>query len=401
MTLKLIIVDDEYLIRQLIRNCIDWESLGIDIVGEMESAQEALGRIPDLCPDIIFTDICMPDTDGLTFSEQVKKKYPLVKIIAITGYDSFEYARRGIHIGIDGYVLKPINTEELTELVLRIRERIETERCRDKELRGLSVFKEETEKIVREYYLMMLLESDAQEKIFSSQLTDSFGLENSRFLWIGIWDYSVSDTGEISESEGKRKAAWLEHYCGKYLKKAVWVLDRLGRFVVLDPQEEVDYQEFTRSLSEDWEEAFGSVLHYGSDVIRNGEKSIHKAYEELVGMLQEDAMPADTSKLVYSMKQYIKENLDDPDLSLVMLARNYYMNSSYLSRIFKKEVKTSFIEYLIDQRIEKAKQLLRCSNMKSYEVGERVGIYNANYFGVVFKKKTGLTPVEYRKKYGE
>ena len=99
------------------------------------------------------------------------------------------------------------------------------------------------------------------------------------------------------------------------------------------------------------------------------------------------------------MKQYIKENLDDPDFSLGALAKAYYMNSSYLSRFFKEKVKSSFVEYLTEQRIDKAKQLLQYGNFKIYEVGEKVGIYNANYFGILFKKKVGLTPAEYRKQY--
>lgn len=110
-------------------------------------------------------------------------------------------------------------------------------------------------------------------------------------------------------------------------------------------------------------------------------------------------MQADKYKLIYSMKQYIKENLDDPDFSLGALAKAYYMNSSYLSRFFKEKVKSSFVEYLTEQRIDKAKQLLQYGNFKIYEVGEKVGIYNANYFGILFKKKVGVTPAEYRKQY--
>lgn len=89
----------------------------------------------------------------------------------------------------------------------------------------------------------------------------------------------------------------------------------------------------------------------------------------------------------------------DPDFSLGALAKAYYMNSSYLSRFFKEKVKSSFVEYLTEQRIDKAKQLLQYGNFKIYEVGEKVGIYNANYFGILFKKKVGVTPAEYRKQY--
>lgn len=121
--------------------------------------------------------------------------------------------------------------------------------------------------------------------------------------------------------------------------------------------------------------------------------------QALQEMLRGRETAADSYKLIYSMKQYIKENLDDPDFSLGALAKAYYMNSSYLSRFFKEKVKSSFVEYLTEQRIDKAKQLLQYGNFKIYEVGEKVGIYNANYFGILFKKKVGVTPAEYRKQY--
>lgn len=121
--LRLIIVDDEYLLRQLIRNIIDWKALDIEVVGEMASAELAMRQLESLKPDIILTDICMPDIDGLTFAEKIKGRNPDTKVIAITGYDNFEYAKRGICIGLDGYILKPINEEELTECIVKIKKK--------------------------------------------------------------------------------------------------------------------------------------------------------------------------------------------------------------------------------------------------------------------------------------
>lgn len=528
MSLRLIIVDDEYLIRQLIRSCIDWEAVGIEVVGEFASAAEALRQMEFLGPDIVLTDICMPDTNGLQFAEQLKEQNPAVKIIAITGYDSFEYAKRAIHIGIDGYILKPINTEELMEIVVRVRERIVSERSRDSEMEGLSAFKKETEEIVREYYLTRLLESEVQEKIVSSQFMEELPIEKSHFLWVGVLEYIDWSAGAaLTEEIQERRKNWLGEYCERNLKQAVWVACRKEHFVILDTCEETDHKAFLRDLAAEWRRSFGCALYCGSDTVRGQEKSIHAAYlcaaerlstalinsdsgyesspdqhvarkkfsqlfsmaelrklqyciesdspaelrevvaewfggwdsvtkEEMeflrvqllntlfylntlngsqdeetfqssymqfydrigeakklselrdgfadicagmIGTQQREPLATDTSKLIYSMKQYIRDHLDDPDLSLVTLAQTYYLNSSYLSRIFKKEVRSSFIEYLIDQRIEKAKELLRFSSLKSYEVGERVGIYNANYFGILFKKKVGVTPVEYRKQY--
>ena len=110
--LKLMIVDDEYLIRQYIRNCIDWKKLGYRIVGEFESAASALRAAKETRPDVVLTDICMPEIDGLSFTEKIKECLPDVKVIVVTGHDDFAYAQRGIQVGLDNYLLKPVNEEE-------------------------------------------------------------------------------------------------------------------------------------------------------------------------------------------------------------------------------------------------------------------------------------------------
>ena len=91
--LRLIIVDDEYLLRQLIRNIIDWKALDIEVVGEMASAELAMRQLESLKPDIILTDICMPDIDGLTFAEKIKKWLTSAGLLSIISLVSS--ARRG------------------------------------------------------------------------------------------------------------------------------------------------------------------------------------------------------------------------------------------------------------------------------------------------------------------
>lgn len=526
--LKLIIVDDEYLLRQLIRNIIDWKALDIEVVGEMASADLAMRQLESLKPDIILTDICMPDIDGLTFAEKIKGRNPDTKVIAITGYDNFEYAKRGICIGLDGYILKPINEEELTECIVKIKKKILEENRKRNEIETLSVFKREAEEIVKNYYLTKLLESDVPEKIVNSQLMEELALETSPVVWIVVFQWKINLTAKRAGNEELSDCEmWIVNYCKEKLKKMVWVHGTANRLIILDPEKDIMPETILKQLKEEWKKEFECPLYYGTEVIYNQEKSIHEGYIEAVNqlnielvngenkpediwrwkqqkketkqlwdlnelkrlqycveaegleevekvidsyflkwkdvtlddmellrmqllniyfyfytsfgdrcidafavqymnfyenvkhtenilelknafligcqalqeMLRGRETAADSYKLIYSMKQYIKENLDDPDFSLVALAKAYYMNSSYLSRFFKEKVKSSFVEYLIEQRIDKAKQLLQYGNFKVYEVGEKVGIYNANYFGILFKKKVGVTPTEYRKQY--
>jgi YesN/AraC family two-component response regulator len=126
--LKVIVVDDEYLIRNLIRIRIDWEKNGLEIVGEAKDAKEAMTLLDIHKPDIVFTDICMPDKNGIEFSRMAFKKYPAIKIVIITGYDEFEYARESIKLGISDYILKPIRAQELLKTIEKLKKSIDRER---------------------------------------------------------------------------------------------------------------------------------------------------------------------------------------------------------------------------------------------------------------------------------
>ena len=126
--LKVLIVDDEYLIRSLIRMRIDWEENGMEIVGEAGCPDEAMRMVEDLKPNIIFTDICMPKMDGIDFASHVLERYPDIRIAVITGHDDFSYMQRSIRAGIVDYLMKPIQADELLTASRRMCESIKKER---------------------------------------------------------------------------------------------------------------------------------------------------------------------------------------------------------------------------------------------------------------------------------
>ncbi|MDU5107590.1 MULTISPECIES: response regulator transcription factor [unclassified Clostridium] len=137
MKTKIIIVDDEYLIRNLIRNCIDWDELEVEIIGEASNAHECLMLIEKDRPDIILTDINMPLTNGLDMTQHIIEKYPGIKVIVITGYDKFEYAKRSVKLGISDFILKPIDDDELKEAILKLKDKIQKEKAEINEVKNI------------------------------------------------------------------------------------------------------------------------------------------------------------------------------------------------------------------------------------------------------------------------
>ncbi len=118
-------VEDERVIREGLRDNIPWEQYGYRFIGEASDGEMALPMIRKLKPDVLITDIKMPFMDGLSLSEMVKEEFPRTKIIIISGYDDFEYARRAIVAGVDQYLLKPITRAALRNVLLEIKEKIE------------------------------------------------------------------------------------------------------------------------------------------------------------------------------------------------------------------------------------------------------------------------------------
>ena len=118
---RIMIVDDEFIMRQGIKFMMKWENGGYEIVGEASNGRDALEKLAELSPHIVLCDIAMPVMDGLDFIKVAHKEYPDIKIIVLSGYDNFEYVREALLNGAYDYVLKPtLNPETLTALLNKI-----------------------------------------------------------------------------------------------------------------------------------------------------------------------------------------------------------------------------------------------------------------------------------------
>jgi len=121
--LKVFLVEDEFVVREGIKNNIDWSGHGYDFCGEAGDGEVAYSMIQKLKPDIVITDIKMPFMDGITLSRMIKSEFPWIEIIILTGYEDFQFAREAIKIGVSCYLLKPVNGESIMKEVDALSER--------------------------------------------------------------------------------------------------------------------------------------------------------------------------------------------------------------------------------------------------------------------------------------
>ncbi|WBW96993.1 response regulator transcription factor [Oceanirhabdus sp. W0125-5] len=161
---KVMIVDDEYIIREGMKRCINWDELGCIICGEAEDAEEGIEVAKDQKPDIIISDICMADRNGLDMCREIRKINPDCKILIISGYDELQYAKEAIKLNVEDYILKPVDEDELIELIKKMTKEIRVKKDR--------VF------IAREKILLDMLRGKVRGKEIINELSNIYRINS-------------------------------------------------------------------------------------------------------------------------------------------------------------------------------------------------------------------------------
>lgn len=187
--LRVIIIDDEMLIRKLIRMKMDLEGLNLELAGEYQDGADAVEALDSVRPDIIISDICMPEVDGLSFSEKCIELFPDIKIIILTGYDDFDYARRGIKAGIFDYLMKPVRADELNATLKKAADEILKLRLQKAKQKKLLEEMERNIPALRDIYINRILLQERTEDDIEKEL-DKYGVKvntgKDRGIKVGI-----------------------------------------------------------------------------------------------------------------------------------------------------------------------------------------------------------------------
>lgn len=141
--LKVMLVDDEVIIRQGLKKIINWQSVGFEIAGEASNGAEAIEKIASLSPDVVITDIRMASSDGIYLLQELKKRKADCKIIVISGYDDFSYIQEAMAANAYSYLLKPVDIDKLYKVMDEVREKILSERQTKNEVKAYNTLLEE------------------------------------------------------------------------------------------------------------------------------------------------------------------------------------------------------------------------------------------------------------------
>ncbi len=184
---RILLVDDEEEVRKAIIRNIEWEKLGFQMAQDAENGEDALEKIEQLKPDVIMTDIRMPYMDGLTLTKRIRQKYPSMKILIFSGYDDFEYAQQAIKLNVTEYILKPVNVEELTGILNRVRENLDEEIAQRRDVSMLRRRYLSSLPIIRELFLNDLVQGNVEEADICPKL-EEYGVDilNARKLTAAV-----------------------------------------------------------------------------------------------------------------------------------------------------------------------------------------------------------------------
>ncbi len=169
---RIILADDEEEVRKGIIRKIDWARLGFQVVGDAGNGKDALEMIEQMEPDVVMTDIRMPYMDGLALSAWIRKKYPSMKILIFSGYDDFEYAQQAIKLKVAEYILKPVNVEELTEILNRVKDNLDDEIAQRRDVSLLRESYRRSLPIMRELFFNDLVRGNVTEEAACQKLRE-------------------------------------------------------------------------------------------------------------------------------------------------------------------------------------------------------------------------------------
>ena len=392
--LKVLIVDDEMLIRKRLRYGFEWEELGFVIAGEAEDGARALEMMMKNEYDLAIVDIAMPGVNGVELAKELRRRQCNTDIIFLTGHSDFQYAKQAITYGVFDYILKPINEDDFITSLLRLKEKKKkqkiTDRVMDSKLfsdffKGKKLYGRLFDQVCRALEKTEL-RTENPMVIFMFQIKKEEGhLEISEIL--SIAEKIISQENDVSQA--------YYMFFDIYQNNVVVIAQ-----IDTSDSEKIKEQ-YVKDILE-IREKYHVVIWYGISAAFSERSKMMEAYEEAFRALNNARIWKKRGcEIVERTCVYIKTNFQNSNLSQVEIAEAMNVTPPYLSSAFKKEKGVSIVQYLTQVRMEKANEYLSSTDMKIREISEKVGFNDEYYFSRIFKKYYGLSPQQVKRQIGK
>lgn len=505
---SVIIIDDEQTVREGIRTLLPWEEMGFAITGEVVDGEEGLKVILGSKPDVVLVDVRMPGMTGIELiAETIKAGYK-GEFLILSGYSDFKYAKSAITLGVRGYLLKPIDEDELYGYMNDIKKDLDQKREKKEKEAQIEQETEKNREKARQNIIFNLLMKQERIEVIQNEIArfnfdynyNTFHviiLSNSRFymnedykekvnlilsglnkIEYLILGYTIAiivkgdniqvEINQLFENNKRMTVKYNDEFfiavgqeviclkdicysyeCAQYLterkflygKKNIVSMEGLrqqkpeqednylaelsdcieigdGEGIeknVCSMLEKCRYQLVRESrikvmiinnailLINNFKDRYTNHTHKLGDIELFTQQVNQTENLEELGILavkycktiSENIGNTGADSIVKRMHVFIQKNYSK-DLKLESIAKMFCYNSAYLGKTYKKETGESFNTTLDKVRINNAKELLQNTNLKVYQISEKVGYYNIDYFYSKFKKYVGMTPREFK-----
>lgn len=355
--IKAIIIDDEMWSRNIIRSFGNWDKLGIEIVGEAEDGEKGLLLINNIKPDIIITDMNMPNIDGVSLLKILLEKAIEAKIIVISGYDDFEYMKQAIRSKAYEYILKPIEASELNHVLSTCVQEI----CLDRKTDTTLIY-ERVEKEVLDY--LVCKRKVLNEYIDEKDITKIKNvLEDIQVYLMAINEDTKIITRLVDDN----------------------LVGLIQENIILPVGNDDNILKTYRELRKAVENGLTLELYF---------EKLSNLFSEAIAFHYQKIM-AESKPIVVLAKEYA-DKMYKENISLEKIANHFFTSKEYLSGAFKTKYGINISQYILSLKMVEAKKLLE-EGVNPILISERLGYQDVNYFYKVFKKYYGCTPSSIKK----
>jgi len=397
MPWKVLIADDEPLIRESLRDSVLELLPGSAVVAEAEDGEEALAQARESRPDILLVDIRMPFLSGLEFIERLADLELDCAVIVVTGHDEFEYARKALTLGVFDYLLKPVEAPALAAALARAAAELSARRERIESSRRARAELERNKPLLRQLILREMAEGRADAAEAADRL-ELLGLciPDPLCVTLVVPGIASPTAGARERMEAALSLASLVDEVLSPFAPVASFGDGSDAVVALSgggagPQ----WADVPAEIASRAERRLGLPAAVAQRGVAGGAAALATALPDLLDELREE-VGGRADALALRTRSYIERNYMMPELSLEDCAAELGASPSHLSRVMKRETGKSFVEYLASYRIARAMAMMADPGMKMLEIAESSGFASQHYFSRVFKRVCGISPSEYR-----
>lgn len=385
--IRVLIADDEVEIEREIKSIFDWKDSEFEVIEKVNDVKNTLKIIEKQKPDLILLNLDNEDFHKFDLIDSINKLVDNSTIIIIMDSGNFKYEKCKLKLKVFDYISKPINKESFKKTINKAKEEIINRRKEDKQ--NYSYLKE---KFLKDWMngKVRSIEIENNMKYFNINYTKSMGLivvkplvqnklTNEKELRLNLISENISNIAKDIMSRFKYSNVFV---------------DSKNQVVILCDTNPIKYWHGTVNELENMINRYLNInVVICASFLRNDPIQINVVYKSLCNRLIDKS---NKTNVIIEAQKYINRNYNNEYLSISEIANSLGVSQTYLSRMFKREMGSTFSQYLTNVRIKNAIILMRDPSLRLNEIARLIGYGTQNYFNNIFKRSVGISPEDYK-----